>query len=141
MSAAFETYLDKLKALSDYQRQSLARWSADVLAFAEMTDGIVWDGLLGWAANQWPNAPETVEALRSIGATAQADLLASAMDLARERGHVGKYGLDYKAAQNDGIANSAFLKAEASIEGDWESLWDRAEAYARSSGWSYGPWS
>ena len=133
---AFETYLEGLKGLGDWQRPALPQWSAHVLVFAEMTDGIVWEGLLGWADNDWAGVNHAVDALRSMGAAPQAALVLEALDLAREKGHVGRTGLDRNAVLRDDAAFGAFSRAEESIESSWEELWSRAEAYARANGWS-----
>jgi hypothetical protein len=132
----FEAYLDGLKELGDWQRPSLPQWSANVLVFAEMTDGILWEGLLGWTDNDWTGANQAVDALRSMGATPQAALILEALNMARERGHIGGAGLDPKAVLRDDKAYNAFLKAEEAINGAWQELWDRAEAYARANGWT-----
>jgi hypothetical protein len=133
---AFERYLEGLKVLGDWQRPSLPEWSMNVLTFAEMTDGIVWEGLLGWTDNDWAGANKAVDVLRTLGAAPQATLLLEALDVARARGHIGRAGLDRTAVLRDDAAFAAFLKAEESIEGAWEELWNRAEAYARANGWS-----
>jgi hypothetical protein len=131
--ATFPEYVDALRQLTGWQRQQLPKWSSDLAAFVDLTDGIVGEGLLCGMANAWERAPQVIEVLRLIGGVRQSELLQHAVDVARERGHVPDGWLDYDAAREDQLTVEAFDAAQQAIESAWEELWAQVEAYARAS--------
>ena len=132
----FDLYVNALKELDDAARGGLSQWSSHVLTFAELTDGIVWDGLTTWLGNNWRHASEAVAAFQSIGASEVAAGLDTAISLARINHRADAVTVDIRALRNNEPAFNALVAAEAMIERDWVLLWGMAEAYARSNGWS-----
>ena len=132
----FDLYANALKQLDDASRGRLSQWSKDILLFAELTDGIVWDGLVTWLGNNWSQASDAVAAFRGIGASEVAADLDAALALVRVNPRADAATANTLALRNDAAAFNALVAAEAMIERDWALLWDMAEAYARSNGWS-----
>ena len=99
-------------------------------------DGILWDGLLVWTGNHWEESLGAEGALRRIGATREADLLSAAVNCARQRGYASARVFKTESANKDAATFTAFSDAQTAIEAAWVSLWDQAEAYARTQGWS-----
>jgi hypothetical protein len=132
----FSTYTERLAGSDPREERSLVPWQRDVLAFRRLTDGVVWEGMVGAIANMWCERVALVGSLRAMGLDGHADQIEQAMRQAEELGHGSHEGLDESSIHEAPELSALFNSADQAFNADWQGVWAAAETYARRNGWS-----
>src|SRR5271156_259356 len=112
---AFSAYAERLAGLGSEEMRPLASWQRDVVLFRRLTDGVVWEGLLGAVANLWSEREDLITALRRIGLQAHSDRIQQAIARAGAQGCISNGRLDGSSVQASPEIDALFEGAEQAL--------------------------
>lgn len=135
MNGDFDEFVDALVELDSRARRRLPAWQQHLTTFAEFAASMLNDGLALTLSNHAHETDRCVRALEAIGASEAAGAVSKLASNVTDEGLGDEHGWDLNGIYDHPDLSNELEQVALILSEQEHSLWEAAEAFARSQGW------